>query len=633
MKHKISQYQLDGDKVMNQKYSSAMKGFANAAVVSETRADGSIVLRCPRALGPYARCIGEYLEHWAQAAPARLFLAERQGTGWRKVTYAQALVAVRALGAALLERHLSVERPLVILSDNSINHALLTLAAMHVGVPVAPVSPAYSLMSKDHVKLRSILDLLDPGLIYASDGARFAAALRAVDLHGAQVVTDSGAAQAGLSILSFDELLATPVAAAVDRAYAAVGPDSIAKILFTSGSTGVPKGVINTQRMLCSNQQAIIQNWPFLEDRPPVVVDWLPWNHTFGGNHNFNLILKNGGTLYVDEGKPAPGLIEKTIANLREISPTMYFNVPRGFDMLIAYLEKDDALRQRFFADLDMIFYAAAALPQNSWQRLEALSIKARGHATTMLSAWGATETSPMVTNVHFQIDHAGVIGLPAPGCEIKLVPNATKMELRVRGPNVMPGYWKQPELTQAAFDEEGFYLMGDAGRFADPHDHAKGIEFDGRIAEDFKLTSGVWVHVGALRVDALSALAPVAQDIVVTGHDREAVGFLIFTNPVGCRSLCPDLADDLPLARVLADPRVLAYVRTSMVQLAAGGGSSMAAERALLMEEPPSIDAGEITDKGYINQRAVLTRRSALVQQLHADAPGEEVIMRPASA
>lgn len=612
---------------------SSMKGFASAAVLSEARADGSVVLRCPRALGGYARCLGEYLEHWAQAAPTRLFLAERQGDGWRKVSYAQALLAARAIGAALLQRQLSAERPLVILSDNSINHALLTLGAMHVGVPVAPVSPAYSLMSKDHVKLRSILDLLNPGLIYACDGAKFATALRAVDRHGAQVVTDSGAEQEGLSILPLSQLLATEVGPAVEQAYAAVGPDTIAKILFTSGSTGIPKGVINTQRMLCSNQQAISQNWPFLEQRPPVVVDWLPWNHTFGGNHNFNLILKNGGTLYVDEGKPAPGLIEKTVANLRDISPTMYFNVPRGFDMLIAYLEQDDALCRRFFANLDMIFYAAAALPQSSWQRLEALSVKARGHATTMLSAWGATETAPMVTNVHFKIDHAGVIGLPAPGCEIKLVPNATKMELRVRGPNVMPGYWKRPELTQAAFDEEGFYLMGDAGRFADPLDHAKGIEFDGRIAEDFKLTSGIWVHVGALRVDALSVLAPVAQDIVVTGHDRDGVGFLIFANPAGCRSLCPELAADLPLAQVLADARVLAHVRSGLVQLAADGGSSMAADRAWLMEEAPSIDAGEITDKGYINQRAVLTRRADLVERLHAAAPGAGVILRPASA
>lgn len=615
------------------KQSSALKGFAPAAVRSEVRADGSIVLRCPRPLQPYARCLGEFLEHWAQVAPQRVFLAERQGEGWRKVTFAQALSAARSIGASLLERHLSVERPLVILSDNSVHHALLTLAAMHVGVPVAPVSPAYSLMSKDHLKLRGIIDLLNPGLIYASDGAKFAPALRAVDLHGAQVVSDSGAAQDGLSIVPFEELLSMPVGPAVDLAYAGVGPDSIAKILFTSGSTGIPKGVINTQRMLCTNQQAIVQNWPFLEDRPPVVVDWLPWNHTFGGNHNFNMILKNGGTLYVDEGKPAPGLIEKTVANLREISPTMYFNVPRGFDMLIAYLEQDAALCQRFFANLDMIFYAAAALPQNSWQRLEALSIKARGRATTMLSAWGATETAPMVTNVHFHIDHAGVIGLPAPGCEIKLVPNATKMELRVRGPNVMPGYWKQPALTQAAFDEEGFYLMGDAGRFADPHDHAKGIEFDGRIAEDFKLTSGIWVHVGALRVDALSVLAPVAQDIVVTGHDRDSVGFLIFANPAGCRSLCPELAPDTALTQLLADARVLAHVRAGLAKLAAGSGSSMAAERAWLMEEPPSIDAGEITDKGYINQRAVLTRRSALVECLHAAKPGARVILRSASA
>ncbi len=615
---------------MNHETSSALMGFAPATVISEKRSDGSILLRCPRPLEPYARCIGEYLEHWARAAPERVFLAEREGAGWRRISYAEALAAVRAIGADLLERRLSADRPLVILSDNNVNHALLTLGAMHVGVPVAPVSPAYSVMSRDHVKLRSILDLLHPGLIYACDGAKFAPALRSVNLHGAQIVTDTGEGQEGLPIIAFSELLGKPGGEEVDRAFAAVGPDSIAKILFTSGSTGGPKGVINTQRMLCSNQQAIVQNWPFLEVRPPVVVDWLPWNHTFGGNHNFNMILKNGGSLYVDDGKPAPGLIEKTVANLREVSPTMYFNVPRGFDMLIPYLEQDEALRRSFFADLDMIFYAAAALPQNLWQSLEALSVRERGRPTVMLSAWGATETAPMITNVHFRIDHAGVIGLPAPGCEIKMVPNAKKMELRVRGPNVTPGYWKQPELTGAAFDEEGFYLMGDAGRFADPQDHAKGIEFDGRIAEDFKLMSGIWVHVGALRVHALSLLTPVAQDIVVTGHDREMVGFLIFANPAGCRDLCPDIAPTAPLSQVLADPRVVAHVGAAMLQMVSeGGGTSMVADRALLMEEPPSIDAGEITDKGYINQRAVLTRRAALVERLYRDAPGGEVIMR----
>ena len=615
---------------MNTEDSSALKGFAPAAVISEQLGDGSVLLSCPRSLQPYARCVGEYLEHWAQAAPERVFLAERQAAGWRRITYAKALATVRAIGASFLERQLSADRPLVILSDNSVNHALLALGAMHVGVPVAPVSQAYSLMSRDHIKLRSILDLLNPGLIYACDGARFAPAMRAVDLHGAPIATDSGEAQEGLPIFSFSELLATTAGADVDRAFAAVGPDTIAKLLLTSGSTGSPKGVVNTQRMLCSNQQAVVQNWPFLEERPPVVVDWLPWNHTFGGNHNFNMILRNGGTLYVDEGKPAPGLIEKTVANLRDVSPTMYFNVPRGFDMLIPYLERDDALRKRFFADLYMIFYAAAALPQNLWRRLEELSIQERGRPTVMLSAWGATETAPMVTNVHFKIDRAGVIGLPAPGCEIKMVPNASKLELRVRGPNVTPGYWKQPELTKAAFDEEGFYLMGDAGRFADPQDHAKGIEFDGRIAEDFKLMSGVWVHVGALRIHALSMLAPVAQDIVVTGHDRESVGFMVFANPVGCRSLCPDLAPDAPLAQVLADPRVAAHVRAGMAKLVAeGGGSSMVADRALLMEEPASIDAGEITDKGYINQRAVLTRRASQVERLYAVAPDDQVIMR----
>jgi len=600
--------------------------FAPAEVDVERRADGTQVLRSPQALAPYARSLGEHLVRWAGEAPERTFLAERAGADWRRLSYGEALSEARAIGAALLARGLSAERPAMVLSDNAIDHALLMLGAMHVGVPVAPISPAYSLMSKDYAKVKAIAGLLNPGLVYAADGAKFAGVLSSVDFGDAEIVLGANR-PAGVQATAFADLRRTP-GAEVDQAYAAVGPDTVAKFLFTSGSTGEPKGVINTQRMLCSNQQVISQLWPFLAERPPVIVDWLPWNHTFGGNHNFNMMLANGGTLYIDEGKPAPGLIEKTVANLREVSPTIYFNVPRGFDALIPFLEKDAALRKNFFNELQLIFYAAAALPQNLWEKLEDLSVQERGKRTVMVSSWGATETAPMVTSVHYEIERAGVIGLPAPGTELKMVPNQGKLELRVRGPNVTPGYWKRPDLTQAAFDEEGFYCIGDAGRFADPNDPAKGIEFDGRIAEDFKLMSGVWVHVGAIRVKALAALAPVAQDIVVTGHDREEAGFLVFANPPGCRGLCPELPADAPLEQVLADARVVARLKEGMAKLKKeGGGSSTYAARALLMAEPPSIDANEITDKGYINQRAVLSRRAALVARLYTEPRDAAVI------
>ena len=603
--------------------------FAPAAVDVERRAEGVRVLHSPQPLEPYARCLGEHLERWAREAPDRCFLAERAGAVWRRLTFGEALAQARAIGAALLTRDLSAERPVLVLSDNAIDHALLMLGAMHVGVPVAPVSPAYSLMSKDFAKVKAIAALLKPGLVYAADGAKFAGVLGALDFGGAEIVIGANP-PAGLKATAFADLRGAP-GPEVDQAFAAVGPDTIAKFLFTSGSTGEPKGVINTQRMLCSNQQAVSQLWPFLAQNvngPPVIVDWLPWNHTFGANHNFNMMLANGGTLYIDEGKPVPGLIEKTVANLREVSPTIYFNVPRGFDALIPFLEKDAALRKNFFRDLQLIFYAAAALPQNLWEKLENLSIQERGKRTVMVSSWGATETAPMVTSVHYEIERAGVIGLPAPGTELKMVPNENKLELRVRGPNVTPGYWKRPDLTREAFDEEGFYRIGDAGRFADENDPARGIVFDGRIAEDFKLMSGVWVHVGALRIKALALLASVAQDIVVAGHDREEIGFLMFANLAGCRSLCPDLPADAPIEAVLADARVVEAMRKGMAQLKQeNGGSSTHATRAMLMAEPPSIDANEITDKGYINQRAVLTRRAALVARLYAEQADDAVI------
>jgi feruloyl-CoA synthase len=559
-----------------------------APAVQVERKAGNTYLRSPQKLAPSVRCVTEWLVRWSDQAPERVFLAERKGERWRKLTYRETYGAVRRIGQALLERDLSAERPIAILSDNSIDHALLSLGAMHVGIPVAPISPAYSLMSKDFGKLKYIFELLQPGLVFAAEPKKFEAALAAV----------------GARPTSVDELLETNPGSTQEREHLKLRPETVAKILFTSGSTGIPKGVINTHAMLCANQQQLAQAWPFVEDRPPVVVDWLPWNHTFGGNHNFNLVLRNGGTLYVDGGKPVPGLVETTVKNLAEISPTMYFNVPRGYDLLLPYLEKDEKLRQSFFRDLDMLFYAAAALPQNLWDRLKALG----GERLVMLSAWGSTETSPLATSVHFPMERPGVIGLPVAQCELKLVPNAGKLEVRVRGPNVMPGYYKRDDLTRAAFDEEGFYRIGDAVRFADADDPAKGIVFDGRVAEDFKLSTGTWVNAGAMRVKLIAAADPLVQDAVITGHDRSEIGALVFLSPA---------------AKERSDVRE--RLQAALRKLGEEGASSLCPRRLLVMTEPPSIDANEITDKGYMNQRAVLERRAALVEQLYAG--GADVI------
>src|SRR5438128_2352853 len=550
--------------------------------VQVERKNGNIYLRSPQKLAPYARCVTEWLAQWSDKAPERTFLAERKGEGWRKLSYRETYGAVRRIGQALLDLELGPERPVAILSDNSVDHALLSLGAMHVGIPVAPISPAYSLISKDFGKLKYIFELLQPGLVFAADAAKFQPALAAV---GAKSTTVA-------------DLLETNPGSTMEREFAKVKPESVAKILFTSGSTGMPKGVINTHGMLCANQQQLAQAWPFVEDRPPVVVDWLPWNHTFGGSHNFNLVLRNGGTMYIDAGKPVPGLVETTVKNLGEISPTMYFNVPRGYDLLLPFLERDERLRQNFFRELDVLFYAAAALPQNLWDRIKALA----GPRLAMLSAWGSTETSPLATSVHFHMDRPGVMGLPVAECELKLVPSAGKLEVRVKGPNVMPGYYKRDELTRAAFDEEGFYRIGDAVKFADADDPAKGIVFDGRVAEDFKLSTGTWVHVGAVRVRLIAAADPLIQDAVITGHDRNEIGALVFLSPA------PKGAADL-------GDRLAGALR----KLAELGGSSTHPRRLLVMSEPPSIDANEITDKGYMNQRAVLERRAALVQKLYS--------------
>ena len=599
--------------------------FATPSIVADRRVDGSIVLKSTAPLRASTRCVGDWLEQWARQTPDRIFLGDRASVEapWTTVTYQDALQQVRGAAAWVLAQGLSAERPLVILSDNSANHALFALAAQHVGVPSAAISPAYSLMSGDFDKLRSMIGLLGPGAIYVSGTRPFAAALAAIaPLHSATIVSgDAGDSNA----ISFRAVATTTETPEVAKAFAAVTPDTIAKFLFTSGSTGTPKAVINTQRMLTSSQQAKAQTWTFLDGIDDLVIlDWLPWSHTFGANHNFNLVLRNGGTLYVDSGKPAPGLFATSLANLRSVMPTVYFNVPRGFDMLIAALREDDELRRRFFGEVKFAFYAGATLPQNLWDALEELSVKTSGRALPMVSAWGSTETSPLATDCHFQAKRSGNIGVPIPGTELKLVPSGDKLEVRVRGPNVTPGYWKAPELTAQAFDAEGFYLIGDAVTFADPARPELGLFFDGRVAEDFKLNTGTWVNVGNLRVAGIAALAPLAQDIVVTGHSGDEVRFLVFPNIAACRAHAglPDHAD---VKDVIGHDKVRAGIAKGLAKLKAqGGNSSGHAARALLLAEPASVDGGEITDKGYINQRAVLTRRASAVAMLDDDTSAE---------
>src|ERR1700704_3083570 len=601
--------------------------FATPAIVADRRADGSIIMKSTEPLRPSARCVGDWLEQWARATPERIFLGERASVDvpWATVTYKDAVRQVRSIAAWILAQRLNAGHPLVILSDNSIDHALLALAAMHVGVPVAAISPAYSLMSKDFDKLKGMITLLAPGAIYVSGTKPFAAALAAIrPLHFAKIVSgNAGDADA----IAFASIAATPETSEVAKAFAAIGPDTIAKFLFTSGSTGTPKAVINTQRMLTSSQQAKAQTWSFLDNTAEdlVILDWLPWSHTFGANHNFNLVLRNGGTLYIDGGKPAPGLFNTSLANLRSVVPTVYFNVPRGFDMLIAALRSDEELRKKFFGEVKFAFYAGAALPQNLWDALEELSIKTVGRAMPMVSAWGSTETSPLATDCHFQAKRSGNIGVPIPGTELKLVPSGDKLEVRVRGPNVTPGYWKAPDLTAKAFDADGFYLIGDAVTFADPARPERGLFFDGRVAEDFKLNSGTWVSVGTLRVAGISALAPLAQDIVVTGHAGDHVRFLVFPNIAACRAHA-GLPDSAEASEVIGHQKIRAAIAQGLAKLKSqsAGGSSAHATRALLRPEPASVDGSEITDKGYINQRAVLTRRAGAVVVLEDDASSE---------
>ncbi|HTP81733.1 MAG TPA: feruloyl-CoA synthase [Alphaproteobacteria bacterium] len=602
--------------------------FAVPKIALERRADGAIVIRPTDPLDDYPPRMGDVFLRQARAIPDRLYMAGRDTAGgWRKLTYGDMGVAARAIGQALLDRKLGPERPVLIVAENGIDHALMAIGGLIAGVPFAPVSAAYARPGQGFTKLKYILDLVRPGLIFVDTWARYAGARSALDAAGCEVVV-AGELPDEADVTPFAALTAAVPTAAVEAAANAVGPETIAKILFTSGSTDLPKGVINTHRMLCANQVQIGFSWPFLRQTPPVLCDWLPWSHTFAGNHNFHLVPWHGGTYYLDEGKPAPGLIDRTVANLREVSPTIYLNVPRGYALLLDHLERDAALCERFFRRLEFVFYAGAAMADSLQGRLRRLAEQVTGEPLPLVCAWGATETAPQATGLNYPNSHPTCIGLPSPGVEIKLAPVGDKYEIRVRGPNVTPGYWRRPDATAAAFDDEGFYRSGDAAKFCDPARPEKGLLFDGRIAENFKLSTGTWVHVGAVRLAAIAACAPVIEDCVITGHDRDEIGALVFPSIAGCRALCPDLAPDAPVQALIAAPAVREALARGLRRLKAEStGSSMHIERALLVAELPTIDSNEITDKGYINQRAVLKNRAALVEQLHADAPGAAVV------
>ena len=587
--------------------------FRDVTVDMRCDPDGVIRLLAKERLRPYPDRFHDHLSHWSKECPARTFLAERRPgyDGWVSISYAETAEQVQLVAQALAQRDLGPQRPVLILSGNAIEHQLLALAAMNAGVPFAPISVAYSLISQDLGKLRYIIDLLDPGLVYATD-ARFARALTIPEMRGREIVVGAPSSDVRGAI-PFSELLSGGSPATLAQAAAKIGPDTVAKFLFTSGSTGTPKGVTITHRMLNSNMTMFEQIWPFIVKRPPVLVDWLPWSHVFGGNHNIGQVLRSGGTLYIDDGKPTPAEFERSLRNLREVSSTMYLNVPKGFELLLPALAKDNELRKRFFADLDAMFYAAATLPEHLWHGLAELAQRERPHdPPSMISGWGLTETAPgsLILNRHDA--EIGNIGPPLPGQEVKLVPNGGKLEIRVRGPNVTPGYWRAPELTKQAFDDEGYFITGDAVTFVDEADASRGFRFNGRVAEDFKLSSGTRVHAAEIWARARQALGTLVFDVVVAAPDRDDLGLLIFP----------------PAGRAI-DAAYRAAVRDALVRMNEGiTGSSRVIARAFVLSEPPSLDAGEITDKGSLNSRGIRERRQADVARLYDD--GDMEVVRP---
>jgi feruloyl-CoA synthase len=598
-------------------------------IAVERRPDGVIILKSRIPLQPYEKHIPASLAKWAKEAPERIWLAQRGGPDrqWRKVSYGEAKRTVDGLTQGLLNLGIAEGRPVTILSGNSIEHALMTQAAMQARLPAAPVSPAYSLMSQDHLKLRYLFNLVKPAVVMVQDGPTFEKALKALDLTGVTVLHVLRPCE-GIKSVSFADLAATPVTDAVEKSIAKIMPDTVGKLLFTSGSTGMPKAVINTQEMMCANAAMMMQVRPRDANGPvSTVLDWMPWNHTMGGNAAFHPILVDGGTLYIDDGRPMPGQLEETIRNLREVSPTYYANVPAGYAALASAMEKDDALCRSFFKNLSIMAYGGARLPDDLYDRMQALAVKTTGERIVFYTGWGSTETAPTSTGTYWDTERVGLIGLPFPGVELKLVPCGAKYELRLRGVNVTPGYFGQPDLTKKMFDEEGFYCIGDAGIFVDESDPLKGIIFAGRVVEDFKLTTGTFVHVGSLRTDAIAAATPVVHDALVAGQDREFIGLLTWPNLHACRQMVGN--PDATFEDVIKHPDVIACLKRGLeAHNASATGSSMRIARAMLMAEPPSIDGNELTDKGYINQRAGLERRAALVEKLYADKPGDDVIV-----
>lgn len=587
--------------------------FAEPDIRVEERADGSLVLRSARALGAVPPTVLHPFRDWARRGPDAVLVAERDGTGgWHEVGYGEAEEAALAIGQALLDRGLGPDRPLVLLSGNSVDHFLVALGAMTAGIPVAPVSVAYSLQSQDHQRLREIASLVQPGAVFAADGTAFGAACDAFP--GVPRIVATGPGDVALA-----ELRSTEPGRGVERAFATLGPDTVAKLLFTSGSTGAPKAVVTTHGMLAANQQMLRQVWPFLEAERPVIVDWLPWSHTFGGSHNLNMVLVNGGALYIDAGRPAPGPFDQTLANLVAVPPTIYFSVPSGYAHLVPALEADGELAARFFSRLRLLFNAAAALPAALRERLVAVGERTTGRTVPVTGSWGLTETAPAATTAHFPFSDARSIGVPLPGAEIKLVPDEGALwELRARGPMVTPGYHRRPDLTAESFDEEGYYRTGDAVELADPEDPARGLLFAGRTAEDFKLSSGTFVRVGAVRTELLSAI-PVLADAVIAGENQDHASALVWLNAAEVRQLLG--RDPAPTGgEVITDPELLAHLARALTEHGDGRGSAARVARLLVMSRPPDLDRGEITDKGYVNQRRVLQERATLAAMLYLD-------------
>ncbi|WP_223455563.1 feruloyl-CoA synthase [Pseudomonas sp. GL-RE-19] len=588
------------------------------AAVEVTEQQGALHMRSLEPLAEYPPRLLDRLVHWARVRPEQTFIAARQADGeWRRVSYAEMLDSVRAIAQSLLSYGLSADKPLVLLSGNDIEHLQLAFGALYAGIPYCPVSPAYSLLSQDFAKLRHVCDLLQPGLVFVSDAAAYQRAIDAVLPAQTPLITVRGQV-AGRRQVSFASLLEQPGAAEAEAAFASTGPDSIAKFLFTSGSTKLPKAVITTQRMLCSNQQMLLQTFPVFGEEPPVLVDWLPWNHTFGGSHNVGIVLYNGGSFYLDDGKPTAQGFAQTLRNLKEVSPTAYLTVPKGWEELASALEQDVELREIFFKRISLFFFAAAGLSQSVWDRLDRISEQHCGERIRMMAGLGMTEASPSCTFTTGSLSMAGYVGLPAPGCEVRLVPVDGKLEGRFRGPHIMPGYWRSPQQTLEAFDPQGFYCSGDALKLADPRDPQLGLMFDGRIAEDFKLSSGVFVSVGPLRSRAVLEGSPYVQDLVVTAPDRECLGALVFARMFECRRLS-GLAASASDTEVLASAPVREWFAGWLQRLnreATGNASRL--EWIALLDEPASIDRGEITDKGSINQRAVLQWRAEQVEALY---------------